>query len=118
MPFGGGSSVAFGVNPPCDDEGYSGTITIDMMKFNRVLEVDVESMVARVQAGVYGPDLERQLKEKGFTLRYYPQSFQFSTVGGWVATRGGGHFAMGQGIQSMRQFQARHHKPSRKHWCI
>eukprot|EP00928_Gymnodinium_smaydae_P042147 TRINITY_DN28423_c0_g1_i1.p1 TRINITY_DN28423_c0_g1~~TRINITY_DN28423_c0_g1_i1.p1 ORF type:complete len:578 (+),score=113.14 TRINITY_DN28423_c0_g1_i1:53-1735(+) len=95
VPFGGGSSVVHGVNPPADNEGYAATISVDMKNFDRVLEVDEESMCARVQAGIYGPNLERQLKQWGFTLRYFPQSFEFSTVGGWVVTRGGGHFATG-----------------------
>jgi len=95
VPFGGGSSVVFGVNPPEDAEGFAGTITIDMLYFDKVLEVDEVSMCARVQGGVFGPSLERQLKHYGLTLRHFPQSFEFSTVGGWVATRGAGHFATG-----------------------
>jgi alkyldihydroxyacetonephosphate synthase len=58
-----------------------------------VLEVDRESRAARIQAGATGPELERGLKEHGLTLRHYPQSFEFSTLGGWIATRAGGHFA-------------------------
>lgn len=92
IPFGGGSSVVGGVNPEVGD-GYAGVITIDMWHLNRVLEVDAVSRSARVQAGVYGPDLERQLKEHGFTLRHYPQSFELSTLGGWIATRAAGHYA-------------------------
>ena len=46
-------------------------------------------MCCHVQGGIYGPELERILKPYGLTLRYYPQSFEFSTVGGWIATRGG-----------------------------
>jgi len=95
VPFGGGSSVVFGVNPPEDSAGYRGTITVDMLRFDKVLEVDAVSMCARVQAGVYGPDLERQLKPHGLTLRHFPQSFEFSTLGGWIVTRSGGHFATG-----------------------
>eukprot|EP00927_Polykrikos_kofoidii_P072239 TRINITY_DN68380_c0_g1_i1.p1 TRINITY_DN68380_c0_g1~~TRINITY_DN68380_c0_g1_i1.p1 ORF type:complete len:583 (+),score=78.10 TRINITY_DN68380_c0_g1_i1:63-1751(+) len=95
IPWGGGSSVAFGVNPPADEEGYAASITVDMIRFDRVLEVDEVSMCARVQAGVYGPSLEKQLKERGFTLRHFPQSFEYSTLGGWIVTRGGGHFATG-----------------------
>ena len=58
-----------------------------------MLEVDRESRAARVQAGVYGPALEDQLRPHELTLRHFPQSFEFSTLGGWLATRSGGHYA-------------------------
>jgi alkyldihydroxyacetonephosphate synthase len=58
-----------------------------------VLEVDAESMAARIQAGATGPVLEEQLRGHGLTLRHFPQSFEYSTLGGWIATRAGGHFA-------------------------
>lgn len=93
IPYGGGSSVVGGVEPDFDDK-YNGVITVDMLHFDKVLEVDKVSRCARIQAGVYGPHLEEQLKAHGLTLRHFPQSFQFSTLGGWIATRAGGHFAM------------------------
>lgn len=92
IPFGGGSSVVGGVNPPHDDH-YRGTVTIDLKHFNRVLEIDKESQAARVQAGVLGPDLERQLKPAGLTLRFFLQAWEFSSLGGWIATRAAGHYA-------------------------
>ena len=58
-----------------------------------MLEVDAESLAARIQAGATGPGLEEQLREHGLTLRHFPQSFEYSTLGGWIATRAGGHFA-------------------------
>ena len=58
-----------------------------------MLEVDEVSRAARIQAGALGPALEDQLREHGLTLRHFPQSFEFSTLGGWIATRAGGHFA-------------------------
>jgi alkyldihydroxyacetonephosphate synthase len=58
-----------------------------------VLDVDPVSRAARIQAGATGPRLEEQLKAHGLTLRHYPQSFEYSTLGGWIATRAGGHFA-------------------------
>ena len=58
-----------------------------------MLEVDRVSLAARIQAGAPGPGLEQQLAEHGLTLRHFPQSFEFSTLGGWIATRAGGHFA-------------------------
>ena len=89
MPFGAGSSVVWGVNPPDADA----VVTVAMDRFDRVLDVDATSRAARIQAGVYGPALEDQLRPHGFTLRHFPQSFRFSTLGGWIATRSGGHYA-------------------------
>jgi alkyldihydroxyacetonephosphate synthase len=68
-------------------------VTIDLKALDRVLDVDPVSLSARIQAGATGPTLEGQLAEHGLTLRHFPQSFQFSTLGGWLATRAGGHFA-------------------------
>ena len=68
-------------------------MTIDLRRLDRVLEVDEVSRAARIQAGATGPALEDQLRERGLTLRHFPQSFEFSTLGGWIATRAGGHFA-------------------------
>jgi alkyldihydroxyacetonephosphate synthase len=93
IPFGGGTSVVGGVEPRVDPERYAGVVTIDLTRLDRVLEVDPVSLSARIQAGATGPVLEDQLREHGLTLRHYPQSFQFSTLGGWIATRAGGHFS-------------------------
>jgi len=92
IPFGLGSSVVGGVEPEVGD-GFAGAVSLDMRHFNRVLEVDTASRAARIQAGVRGPAIEAALKPHGFALRHYPQSFEFSTLGGWIATRSGGHFA-------------------------
>ena len=92
IAFGGGTSVVGGVEPAVP-ESYAGTVTIDLKGLDRVLDVDPVSRAARIQAGATGPMLEAQLKEHGLTLRHYPQSFEFSTLGGWIATRAGGHFA-------------------------
>ena len=92
IPFGGGSSVVGGVNPPAD-ERYRGTVTIDLKHFNRVLEVDKTSQSARVQAGILGPNLENQLKPSGLTMRFFLQAWEFSSLGGWIATRAAGHYA-------------------------
>jgi alkyldihydroxyacetonephosphate synthase len=92
IPFGAGSSVVGGVEPVVDD-GYSGSVSLDMRHFDRVLEVDPTSRAARIQGGMRGPAIEAALKPHGFALRHYPQSFEFSTLGGWIATRSGGHFA-------------------------
>src|SRR5437588_6030133 len=92
IPFGGGTSVVGGVEGAVSDR-YAGVVTVDLRGLNQVLEVDRVSLAARIQAGALGPELERQLSEHGLTLRHFPQSFQFSTLGGWIATRSGGHFA-------------------------
>ena len=90
IPFGGGSSVVSGFEPPAGDRAV---LTIDLGNLNRVLDVDKTSEAARIQGGVLGPHLEAQLKPHGLTLRHYTQSFEISSLGGWIATRAGGHFA-------------------------
>ena len=92
IPFGGGTSVVGGVEPALP-EGYAGAVSVDLKALDRVLEVDTASSAARIQGGATGPGLEDQLREHGLTLRHFPQSFEYSTLGGWVATRAGGHFA-------------------------
>lgn len=92
IPFGGGSSVCGGIDPDVGGT-YDAVLTINLRKLNKVLEIDDVSRAARVQGGILGPDLESQLKEHEYTLRHFPQSFEFSTLGGWIATRAGGHYA-------------------------
>jgi alkyldihydroxyacetonephosphate synthase len=120
IPYGGGTSVVGGVTPDIDGErsgdasgavaggaagadGASparggtgvcnGAVSIDLSALDRVLEVDPVSRSALIQAGASGPALEAQLAEHGLTLRHFPQSFELSTLGGWIATRAAGHFA-------------------------
>lgn len=90
IPYGGGSTVVAGVEPPQDDRPC---VSIDLRDLDRVLEVDATSRAARIQAGVLGPHLEDQLRPHGFTLRHFPQSFEWSSLGGWIVTRSGGHYA-------------------------
>lgn len=92
IPYGGGTSVAGGVEGDLGDS-HRGVLSLDLGRLDRVIEVERSSMSARIQAGVLGPALESQLAEQGLTLRHFPQSFEFSTLGGWIATRAGGHFA-------------------------
>ncbi|MFI5009833.1 MAG: FAD-binding oxidoreductase [Solirubrobacterales bacterium] len=94
IPFGGGTSVVGGVRPQVPS-WCNGVLSLDMRALERVLEVDPVSRSARIQAGANGPGLEAQLGEHGLTLRHFPQSFEYSTLGGWIATRAAGHFAMG-----------------------
>jgi alkyldihydroxyacetonephosphate synthase len=93
VPFGGGSSVVGGVEHRQGGGRDRAALTVDLGRMGRVLEVDRASRAARIEAGAFGPALEAQLKPHGLTLRHFPQSFEYSTLGGWIATRSGGHFA-------------------------
>ncbi|RLC61564.1 MAG: FAD-binding oxidoreductase, partial [Chloroflexi bacterium] len=92
IPFGGGSSVLGGVEPAAEDRPV---ITLDLARLDRVLSVDPLSRTARIQAGATGPEVEAQLNARGFTLGHFPQSFEFSTLGGWIATRSAGQNSIG-----------------------
>ncbi len=101
VPFGGGSSVLGGVEP---EPGPRPVISLDMARMDRVLSVDHVSWTARIQAGATGPEVEAQLNAQGFTLGHFPQSFEFSTLGGWIATRAAGQASTGYGkIEDMTQ---------------
>lgn len=101
VPFGGGSTVAGGVEPPVDDRPV---ITLDLANLDRVLCIDPTSRMARIQAGATGPEIESQLNALGFTMGHFPQSFEFSTLGGWIATRSVGQNSNGYGkIEDMAQ---------------
>ena len=89
VPFGGGSSVLGGVSPSRYTHHHA-VITLNLQKMNRVLNVDSSSHVACVQPGILGPQLEEELNRHHFTFGHFPQSFEFSTLGGWIATRGSG----------------------------
>jgi alkyldihydroxyacetonephosphate synthase len=93
IPYGGGSSVVGGVEARDLADRYAGVVSVDLGALDRVLEIDRTSRCARIQGGVLGPALEDQLRPHGLTLRHFPQSFEFSTLGGWIATRSGGHYA-------------------------
>jgi alkyldihydroxyacetonephosphate synthase len=91
IPFGGGSSVVGGVEP----RGLDRAVSLDLSQLTGLIEVDGTSRAVRLQAGTLGPAAEAALAPHGLTLRFYPQSFERSTVGGWVATRAAGHFSTG-----------------------
>ena len=93
VPFGGGSSVTSGVEP----HGVKPTLTIDLSRLNQVVRVDVVSQTVTAQAGMLGPALERAVNARGFSLGHFPQSFEFSTLGGWIATRSAGQASGGYG---------------------
>ncbi len=95
VPFGGGTSVVGGVEPVRD--GMAGAISLDLGRLAGAVDVDRTSLTARLDAGLLGPDAERRLREEGVTLGHFPQSFEHSTVGGWVATRSAGQASTGYG---------------------
>ena len=88
IAFGGGSSISGSLEPGAEE--VRPVISLDMSRMHRVLEIDATSQLARVQAGVFGPDLERQLTAQGWTCGHFPDSFTHSTLGGWNATRSSG----------------------------
>ncbi|MGH9725335.1 MAG: FAD-binding oxidoreductase, partial [Candidatus Acidiferrales bacterium] len=87
IPFGGGSNISGCLERM---EKRRMAVSLDMRRMRRVLEVDAESFTARIEAGVFGPDLEEQLASCGMTLGHFPDSFLHSTLGGWIATRSAG----------------------------
>jgi alkyldihydroxyacetonephosphate synthase len=94
IPYGGGTSVVGHINPKGMDRPI---LTVDMSRMNRLLDLDHESHIAAFGAGASGPDVESQLRAHGYTLGHYPQSFEFSTLGGWIATRSSGQQSLGYG---------------------
>ena len=94
VPYGGGSSVVGGIGPVPRSE-YPLVLALDTARLAGVADVDLHNQTARLGAGLLGPALEDALRPHGLTLRHFPQSFEFSSLGGWIATRSGGHFAVG-----------------------
>jgi alkyldihydroxyacetonephosphate synthase len=94
IPYGAGSSVVGHVNVL---PGEAPVLTVDMGRLNRLIYLDEISQLATFEAGVLGPEIEAQLRARGFTLGHYPQSFELSSLGGWVVTRSNGQQSMGYG---------------------
>ena len=94
IPYGGGTSVVGHITP---EAGANPVLTVDMGRMNRLISLDERSRTATFGAGAAGPEVEAQLRARGYTLGHYPQSFEFSTLGGWVATRSSGQSSMGYG---------------------
>lgn len=88
IPFGGGTNISGSLEAPRSEQRI--VVSIDMARLDRVLEIDETSRTARIQAGALGPDLERQLNARGWTIGHFPDSFNHSTLGGWIATRSSG----------------------------
>jgi alkyldihydroxyacetonephosphate synthase len=88
IPFGGGTSITGSLEAPQDERRP--VISLDASRLRRVLAVDAASNLARIEAGAFGPDIERQLNAQGWTFGHFPDSFTHSTLGGWIATRSSG----------------------------
>ena len=95
VPFGGGTSVVGGVSPIRG--GFESVISLDMQRMRGLVELDEASRIGVFGPGLHGPELEHLLRARGFTLGHFPQSFEYSTVGGWVATRSAGQASSGYG---------------------
>ncbi|MBI2877781.1 MAG: FAD-binding oxidoreductase, partial [Candidatus Tectomicrobia bacterium] len=118
IPFGGGTSVVGGVEPVAA-RGLQGAISLDLRRMDQLLEVDGTSRIATIQAGIRGPALEAALARQGYTLGHFPQSFEFSTLGGWIATRSAGQQSTRYGkieemVVSLRIFTPRGPLETRK----
>ena len=87
IPYGGGTSVVGHITPCPNDKPV---LSLSLEKMTRLLDLDETSRLANFQAGVAGPQLEEQLKARGYTLGHFPQSFEYSTLGGWIVTRSSG----------------------------
>ena len=94
IPYGGGTSVVGHINPLAQE---APVLTISMARMTALLDLDHDSQIATIQAGAPGPLVEAQLKEQGFTLGHMPQSWEFSTLGGWVASRSSGQQSLRYG---------------------
>lgn len=92
IPYGGGTSVVGHLTPRSEK-----VLTVSLARFNRMVHMDASSRLATFGAGITGPDLEAALRAHGFTLGHYPQSFEYSTLGGWVVTRSSGQQSLGYG---------------------
>lgn len=88
IPFGGGTSVSGAVTCPTDER--RSILSLDTSQMNRILWLDTDNLIACCEAGIIGQDLERELRERGYTTGHEPDSYEFSSLGGWVATRASG----------------------------
>ena len=94
IPYGGGTSVAGHINPSPSSKPV---LTVNLSHLNQLIELDEKSQIATFGAGTPGPMVEAQLRAKGYTLGHFPQSFELSTIGGWVASRSSGQQSLRYG---------------------
>jgi alkyldihydroxyacetonephosphate synthase len=95
VPFGGGTSVTGGL--VARRKGFTGVLSLDLVRMKRLLAVDAVSMTATLEPGLRGPEAEALLAEHGLTLGHFPQSFEYATIGGFAATRSSGQSSAGYG---------------------
>src|SRR3954466_15285316 len=95
VPFGGGTSVVGGLVARRD--GFAGVVSLDLVRFDRLLDVDTDSMTATLEPGLRGPEAEALLAEHGLTLGHFPQSFEYASIGGFAVTRSSGQSSAGYG---------------------
>ncbi|MEX2381757.1 MAG: FAD-binding oxidoreductase [Opitutales bacterium] len=88
VPYGGGTNVSGALLCPREEERM--IVSVDMQRMNRIVEIDAENNWAVVEAGITGKDLEAQLEKAGLTCGHIPDSIEFSTLGGWIATNASG----------------------------
>ena len=88
IPFGGGTNISGSLEAPADEE--RDIVSVDLGRMDQVLAIDDAARLARVQPGAFGPHLEEQLNARGWTVGHFPDSFSYSTLGGWIATRSSG----------------------------
>jgi alkyldihydroxyacetonephosphate synthase len=89
VPWGGGTSVTGGVEA-IRGPTHRALIVMDLSRMDQILSIHKESLLADVQAGISGPKLEKELQSQGLTLSHYLESFEYSTLGGWIAARSAG----------------------------
>ncbi len=94
IPYGGGTSVAGHINPIASEKPV---VTIAMSRMTQLIHLDEQSLIATFGAGAPGPAVESQLRAKGYTLGHFPQSFEYSTLGGWIASRSSGQQSLRYG---------------------
>ncbi|MBB6340946.1 alkyldihydroxyacetonephosphate synthase [Pseudomonas fluvialis] len=94
IPYGGGTSVAGHINPR---DGLRPVLTLSLARMSQLLEIDEQSLIATFGPGANGPQVEAQLRAKGYTLGHFPQSWELSTLGGWVASRSSGQQSLRYG---------------------
>lgn len=111
VPFCGGSSVVGGVEP-LNRKGLKGSISVDLRRMDKVIRIDAENQTATFEAGIWGPELEEELSKRGLYLGHAPESFKFSGLGGWIASRSAGRQSTGYGkiedmVESVRMVTPR-----------
>ncbi len=95
IPFGGGTSVVGGVEP--DHGGFEAAVSLDLRRLDRLVDLDERSLTATFEAGIRGPAAEALLAARGLTLGHFPQSFEYASLGGYLATRSAGQASSGYG---------------------